>query len=492
MPLTLSWSAPAAAAPVISNVAAADITASSARISWTLDMPATGQVNYGPTASYGSSTTAESSYAYSAHAQAITGLSPSTTYHYRVRSTNIGAQETVSGDFTFTTLASTGTRPETMDPLTYVPLVSGTMPTYLGTYADALYGTTITRVSNSTQRRHVYASIPAWNSDETLLNLGYAAGGVRAMLNGSTYAQLQGDQSNTGTLFWSHLTATKAWCQNGTNNGYRRLTADTGTGVVSVAATFAAASISRPGGGVYSAFAVGGVDGGIQGVQSDDDQYVAFLWKASSNDWGIGVLDLSTDTVFAERTMGNSASSIGALMDNCGMSHTGGWAWFVFVADGSGAAQGMWLYETDLNTTTRVQASTSQEHCDWATTGAGADRFVYWAGNATSMDPATGTKTVLQTPIPGGTHISGRAKDFPGWVLISQHEPGYTNPGGNAIFALSIDNPGEAKVWCHNHRTASVGYAGEVHASPNWDMTRVVFAVNWEGDSNVYAHVVEV
>ena len=490
MPLTLAWSAPASVAPTISNVAALDVTATSARISWSLDQNATGQVNYGPTASYGSSTTAESSFDFNAHAQAITGLSPSTTYHYRVRSTNISAQETVSGDFTFTTLASTATRPVTVNPLPFIPLVSGTQPTYLGTYNDALHGTVITRVSNANGRRHVYASVPAWNSDGTLLNLGYAAGGVRAMLNGTTYAQLQGDQSNTGTLFWSHLTATKAWCQNGNNNGYRRLSINTTTGVVSVAATFAASSISRPGGGTYSAFAIGGVNGGLQGVQSDDDTYAAFLWKASSNDWGIGIVNLATDTVTTERTMGNSASSIDLLADNCGMSHTGSWAWVTFIADGTGFAQGMWLYERDLNTTSRVQASTSQEHCDWAMTGAGVDRFVYWAGNVTSMNPVTGTKTVLQTPVSGGTHISGRAKDYPGWVLVTPHETGYTTPGALTIFALSIDSPGDAKVWGHTHRTVNAGYAGEVHASPNWDMTKVVYAVNWEADSNVYAYVV--
>lgn len=476
------------AAPVISNIVVDQVTQTSARINFTTDTQCTGLVNYGTTASYGSSTTVDPS-AVTVRAHVISGLTANTLYHYRVRATNASAVETVGTDGTFTTLAADGTRPQTATIATYVAPVSGTMPTYLGTYSDTYFGTKVKRISNATTRRHVYASIPAWNADGTLLNLGYAAGGVRAMLNGTTYAQLQGDQSNTGTLFWSNLTATKAWCQNGTNNGYRRLTVNTTTGVVSIAATYAASSITRPGGGVYSAVAVGGVDGGIQGVQDDTDTYVAYTWKASSNDWGIGIMNLSTNTVHAERTMGNSASAISALTDNCGMSHTGAWAWFTFVADGTAVTEGMWLYETDLNTSTRRQASTSQEHCDWALNGSSADRFIYWNGNITSMDPVTGTKTVLLTPVYGGTHISGRATDYPGWVLVSQHEAGFTSPGSGTIFALDIDNPGQAKTYTFNHRTTNVGYAGEVHACPSRDLTRVVFAVNWEADSNVYAFV---
>lgn len=91
-------------APVLSSISATNITDTSAIIRWNVDQYATGQVNYGATASYGSNTTAESSYNYNQHAQTISGLSQGTTYHYRVRSTNAAAQETVSGDNTFTTI----------------------------------------------------------------------------------------------------------------------------------------------------------------------------------------------------------------------------------------------------------------------------------------------------------------------------------------------------------------------------------------------------
>jgi hypothetical protein len=90
--------------PVISGVAASAITTSGATIGWTTDVPATSQVDYGTTTSYGSSTTLDTTLVTS-HSQALSGLQPGTLYHYRVRSTNASGSPAVSGDFTFTTAA---------------------------------------------------------------------------------------------------------------------------------------------------------------------------------------------------------------------------------------------------------------------------------------------------------------------------------------------------------------------------------------------------
>lgn len=91
-------------APQISNVAATNITNSSATITWTTDPTGTTQVEYGTTTSYGSSTTLNSSLVTS-HSQTITGLSPKTLYHYRVKSNNSNGNS-VSQDYTFMTSGS--------------------------------------------------------------------------------------------------------------------------------------------------------------------------------------------------------------------------------------------------------------------------------------------------------------------------------------------------------------------------------------------------
>lgn len=88
--------------PVIQNVQAINITQTSATIVWDTDEPADSTVSYGLTISYGD-TVIESSLVFS-HAVDLSGLSPSTTYHFRVSSRDADANLSVSSDFTFTTL----------------------------------------------------------------------------------------------------------------------------------------------------------------------------------------------------------------------------------------------------------------------------------------------------------------------------------------------------------------------------------------------------
>ncbi|MDD5463455.1 MAG: fibronectin type III domain-containing protein, partial [Methylococcales bacterium] len=95
--------------PVISAVSALSITQDGAKISWTLDQPATGQVEYGTTASYGQMSTKATSFNYTTHIHQLSGLAPATLYHFRVRSANQAGLESVSGDFTFATTAAMDT-----------------------------------------------------------------------------------------------------------------------------------------------------------------------------------------------------------------------------------------------------------------------------------------------------------------------------------------------------------------------------------------------
>src|SRR5438128_6962913 len=101
-------------APVITGVNATGVIHDSAKINWTTDENADGQVEYGTTAAYGSSTPATSKFEKS-HTVGLSGLTPTTLYHYRVKSRDGWGNLAVSGDFTFTTtipmadLALTGT-----------------------------------------------------------------------------------------------------------------------------------------------------------------------------------------------------------------------------------------------------------------------------------------------------------------------------------------------------------------------------------------------
>ena len=90
--------------PPITNIQATSIATNSATITWdTVGQPATSQVKYGATMSYGNTTPLDSNLVTS-HSVALSGLTPGTTYHYQVISTNANGTS-ASGDYTFASLA---------------------------------------------------------------------------------------------------------------------------------------------------------------------------------------------------------------------------------------------------------------------------------------------------------------------------------------------------------------------------------------------------
>jgi hypothetical protein len=99
--------------PTISQITISGITTTGATISWTTDVPATTQVEYGTTTAYGTMTTLNSTLSTS-HSQALTGLTLGTLYHYRVHSKNSGGIESISGDAVFSTNSTTDTTPPTV------------------------------------------------------------------------------------------------------------------------------------------------------------------------------------------------------------------------------------------------------------------------------------------------------------------------------------------------------------------------------------------
>ncbi|RMI25204.1 MAG: T9SS C-terminal target domain-containing protein [Calditrichaeota bacterium] len=95
-------SAPDVTPPVISGVSAIGITANSATISWTTDELSDSRVEYGLTAAYGNATPLNPTLVTN-HSMNLSGLTPGTTYHFRVLSADAAGNQATSGDFTFTT-----------------------------------------------------------------------------------------------------------------------------------------------------------------------------------------------------------------------------------------------------------------------------------------------------------------------------------------------------------------------------------------------------
>lgn len=103
--------------PTITRVGASNIDQESATIQWTTDEPADSKVEYGTSTTYGSTPT--KSGLRTDHYLDLSGLSPGTTYHYRVKSADEAGNETVSPDHTFTTSSppsKTSTAPSRPSP----------------------------------------------------------------------------------------------------------------------------------------------------------------------------------------------------------------------------------------------------------------------------------------------------------------------------------------------------------------------------------------
>ena len=77
-------------------------------MSWSTDEAADTQVEFGASTSYGSTSTLNTSMVTS-HSVGLTGLTPETLYHYRVRSRDAAGNLALSGDFTFTTTPASTT-----------------------------------------------------------------------------------------------------------------------------------------------------------------------------------------------------------------------------------------------------------------------------------------------------------------------------------------------------------------------------------------------
>ena len=90
--------------PTISAVALSGITASGATVSWTTNESADTQVDYGLTASYGNSTTLNSSLTTS-HSATLSGLSAGTAYYYRVKSRDVAGNIALSSGNVLTTIS---------------------------------------------------------------------------------------------------------------------------------------------------------------------------------------------------------------------------------------------------------------------------------------------------------------------------------------------------------------------------------------------------
>jgi hypothetical protein len=142
-------------APTISSVASSNVTGTTATITWTTNETSDSQVEYGTTTSYGNQTTLNASLV-SSHSQNLSGLSPGTTYNYRVKSSDAAGNLATSANSTFTTTASLDTT---------APVISGIASSNISST-----GATIVWATNEASDSQIeYGTTTSYGS-QTILN----------------------------------------------------------------------------------------------------------------------------------------------------------------------------------------------------------------------------------------------------------------------------------------------------------------------------------
>jgi len=130
---------PTVTQPAISNASAGSVTATSAIVSWTTNVPADSQVQYGPTTGYGSLTPIDGTLVTS-HSVLMTGLTPGTLYHFQTVSNDSTGAMTASVDGTFATAPA-----PTVTSVTPAPGATGIsqLTTVTATFNGAMNGSSI-------------------------------------------------------------------------------------------------------------------------------------------------------------------------------------------------------------------------------------------------------------------------------------------------------------------------------------------------------------
>jgi hypothetical protein len=151
------------------------------------------------------------------------------------------------------------------------------------------------------------------------------------------------------------------------------------------------------------------------------------------------------------------------------------------------------------------QLHTTSEHSDLAVTAAGQEVYVYTdyqTGDVAMRDLATGSRTNLfrlYGPNSSGTavHLSGTAKNKPGWVLISFYACTQSYGAAPCDYrtqwfkdkVVAVELKANPVIYNLAHtRNGEAGYFSEPQATVNADFTKILFTSTWESNKESDVH----
>ncbi len=383
-----------------------------------------------------------------------------------------------------TTKATDLTTPTYSDPVSSVKVFKATDPT------DFPSGTFV---------RHEYSRRQAFNADNTRF-IAQASNGFWLLFDATTFALIPGGRTNDALIgmagdceaFWDPTDPDKL-IYTANNGGMIYWEKDVTTDTDSVAFDFT----GRLPAGWEATTAMWTKS---EGTPSADGRYFAFMathydgGNQTNVIHGLVCYDRNTDTIVG--TLDASTFS-GAFPDHISMSPSGD---FVVPSWAFTPALGTRAYSRDF-TTVNKQLITQSEHSDIALNGAGQDIFVaadYAESAIIAYNIHTDEVWDLMGIYPragasiGAIHISGKAFEQPGWVLISTYadNSGYganypdetLERGQRALFMVELDPTAFRMLFvCHTRATDNYGgYFGEHQATISRDGTMAMFATNFD------------
>ena len=341
--------------------------------------------------------------------------------------------------------------------LRYVATPSIAKPALLSPITDPNFGTKIERISNS--GRHAYARMQPWNSDSSLILLGYSY--PAPLYDARTYAFLK-NVYQPSYATWSNVNPSILYGTYGGTNQFVRM--DVNSGAYTVLHTFSN----------YSSISLG--EG--EGYLSDDDHYVA-LQARNGSKTALIVYDVQANVVVAEKDLG------GYWPNNSAISPSGN---YVFVnwagRAGPGGSSNVEIYSRTL----AYQRTISDwgQHGDLCQDAAGHDVYVQSGPDLPSWRLDTGAQTIL---LPGGnsaygeSHVSCRNLARDGWVYVSTYVGPNSSPGSDQLVAVKLDGSGKVEAFGNSHNPPSPTYDQTPMGVPSRDGRKVMFASTWGSSS---------
>jgi hypothetical protein len=371
------------------------------------------------------------------------------------------------------------------------PMTPVAKPAVGQTATDAQFGTKIRRITEvptgaaNPAIRPLYATVSAWNSDETLLIL-YTAGKGHSLYDGKTYKFIRDltdvHPADVEQIYWSTQDPDILFYVD--HNQFIRYHVRTATKDVLTTFSFCGDPTKS------DTRASGGSD--------------PFFTSFDSKRIGLGCLgqsfiyDISTNQVLARK-----ANPTGDRLP-AQITPSGRMGWY----DESGT-----ITDANLNVLRKLDMKNPAEHSSMGLSPTGEDMWygvsfdagrggnteigslVVWNMNTGASKTVIGPKTGY--PYPPTTHVSAMAYRNPGWAVVSTR--GDVTGKGLLDLEITVANTVDGRV-CRAGRHRSWGkanthlaqpYWAESHTVPSPSGTRLLFASDWGNGATVDTYVVE-